>query len=148
MSAHSESLQLPDRHGPADSDQHAEFWEGKNVAILGLGNAALEVSDAAAPFANFVHIYTHSGGPPTVSWESHYVGSIRGIRASHLDGYLLKSLDVIDLPASYIVDPVSRCFRLTPLQNCLFTPDLQWQFRGKWRILQGCKLVQTGNTWR
>jgi hypothetical protein len=25
-----------------------------------------------------------------------------------------------------------------PLQNCRFTPELQWQSRGKWRILQGC----------
>jgi hypothetical protein len=32
---------------------------------------------------------------------------------------------------------------LTPLQHCLFTHELQWQFRGKWRILQGG--VQTGN---
>ena len=38
--------------------------EGKNVAILGLGNAALEVSDAASPYANYVHIFTHSGPPP------------------------------------------------------------------------------------
>ena len=25
---------------------------------------------------------------------------------------------------------VSERFRLTPLQNCLFTPELQWQFQG------------------
>jgi hypothetical protein len=97
--------ELPDAHGPVDGERHAEFWEGKNVAILGLGNAALEVSDAASPYANFVHIYTRSGKAPSVSWESHYVGSIRGIRASHLDGFLLKSLDFINLPASHFIDP-------------------------------------------
>ena len=97
--------ELPDKHGPVDSEHHAAFWEGKNVAILGLGNAALEVSDAASPYANFVHIYTRSGKAPSVSWESHYVGSIRGIRASHLDGFLLKSLDFINLPASHFIDP-------------------------------------------
>ena len=95
--------------GPLGSEQHAAFWEGKNVAIMGLGNAALEVSDAASPYANFVHIYTRSGRAPRVSWESHYVGSIRGIRASHLDGYLLKSLDVINQPASHYVDPEGAC---------------------------------------
>jgi hypothetical protein len=26
---------------------------------------------------------------------------------------------------------VSGCFPLIPLQNCLFAPELQWQFRGK-----------------
>ena len=31
-----------------------------------------------------------------------------------------------------------------PLQYCLFTPELQWQSRGKWRILQGC-LGQDGD---
>jgi hypothetical protein len=30
-----------------------------------------------------------------------------------------------------------------PLRNCPFTPELQWQSTGQWRILQGCKL--TGN---
>ena len=33
-------------------------------------------------------------------------------------------------------------FPWTPLQHCLFTPELQWQSRGKRRILQGC----TGET--
>jgi hypothetical protein len=38
---------------------------------------------------------------------------------------------------------VSERFPLTPLQNCLFTPELQWQSRGQRRILQGW--VQTGH---
>jgi hypothetical protein len=36
---------------------------------------------------------------------------------------------------------VSERLRLTPLQNCRFTPELQRQSRGECRILQGCKLV-------
>lgn len=118
--------ELPDKHGPVDSERHADFWEGKNVAILGLGNAALEVSDAASPHANFVHIYTRSGKAPSVSWESHYVGSIRGIRASHLDGFLLKSLDFINLPASHFIDPegmlIMPCgegWPTSPQQRCI-----------------------------
>ena len=30
--------------------------------------------------------------------------------------------------------PTGRCI---PLQHCLFTPELQWQSRGRWRISQG-----------
>ena len=86
-------------------------------------DAALEVSDAASPYANFVHIYTRSGKAPSVSWESHYVGSVRGIRASHLDGFLLKSLDFINLPASHFIDPegmlISPCGE-GAAQRCIF----------------------------
>ena len=39
---------------------------------------------------------------------------------------------------------VSERFRLTPLRNGLFTPELQWQSRGKRRILQECKLDTPG----
>jgi hypothetical protein len=35
-------------------------------------------------------------------------------------------------------------FRLTPLQYCLFTLELQWQSRGTRRILQGRKLETHG----
>jgi hypothetical protein len=38
---------------------------------------------------------------------------------------------------------VSERFRSAPLQHCLFTPELQWQSRGKRRISQGG--VPTGN---
>eukprot|EP01043_Picozoa_sp_COSAG02_P008201 COSAG02_NODE_258_length_26815_cov_12.034998_18_plen_356_part_00 len=133
--------ELPDKHGPVDSERHAEFWEGKNVAILGLGNAALEVSDAASPYANFIHIYTRSGKAPSVSWESHYVGSIRGIRASHLDGFLLKSLDFINLPASHFIDPegmlITPCgsgWPESPQQRCIF------------RLSNKGNIVQLGST--
>ena len=46
--------------------------------------------------------------------------------------------------ANLWVAKVSRRFRLIPLQYCLFTPELQWQSRGQWRILQGCKLETPG----
>ena len=39
---------------------------------------------------------------------------------------------------------VSRRFRFPPLHKCMFTPGLQWQSRGKWRILQGCKPERPG----
>ena len=89
----------------------------------------------------FVHIYTRSGKAPSVSWESHYVGSIRGIRASHLDGFLLKSLDFINLPASHFIDPegmlITPCgsgWPDTPQQRCIF------------RLSNKGKIVQLGST--
>jgi hypothetical protein len=39
---------------------------------------------------------------------------------------------------------VSGRFRLRPLQNWLFTPELQWQSMGKWRILEGCERARSG----
>jgi hypothetical protein len=36
---------------------------------------------------------------------------------------------------------------VTPFQYCLFTPELQWQSRGKWRILQGCKQGLSRDLW-
>ena len=35
-------------------------------------------------------------------------------------------------------------FPVDPLQNCLFAPELQWQSRGKRRILQGCQRETPG----
>ena len=33
---------------------------------------------------------------------------------------------------------------MIPLRKCLFTPELQWQFRGKRRVSQGCKRETLG----
>jgi hypothetical protein len=39
---------------------------------------------------------------------------------------------------------VSERFSVIPLQDWLFTPELQWQSRGKWRILQECNGKRSG----
>ena len=39
---------------------------------------------------------------------------------------------------------MSERFRLIPLRYRLFTPELQWQSRGKRRISQGCNLETPG----
>ena len=69
---------------------------------------------------------------PTVSWETHYVGSIRAIRSQQLDGYLLKSLDIIDLPATHQVGEESmiltRCVNKTKI--CI------WRLSNKGRMVQ------------
>jgi hypothetical protein len=48
------------------------------------------------------------------------------------------------MPFGIVVDSgrlpiVSGNFPLNPLRYRLFTPELQWQSRGKRRISQGCK---------
>ena len=40
---------------------------------------------------------------------------------------------------------VSERFWLVPRRNCLFTPELRWQPRGKRRILQVCKRDTLGS---
>ena len=60
------------------------------------------------------------------------------------------SLQIMNEPfaGNFFADPLLResgvSRGLTPLQNCLFTPELQWQSRGKWRTLQGCQLETLG----
>jgi cation diffusion facilitator CzcD-associated flavoprotein CzcO len=34
-----------------------EIFEGKSVAVLGMGNSAFEIANAAADYANYVHIW-------------------------------------------------------------------------------------------
>lgn len=34
-----------------------EMFEGKTVAIIGLGNAGMETADSITPYANYVHMY-------------------------------------------------------------------------------------------
>ena len=77
-----------------------EEFEGKRVAVLGLGNAAFETATAMEDYASFVHLFyprhdfLRSGKSwPHLSWETRYVGSLRAARAKPLDAYLLKSLD-------------------------------------------------------
>jgi hypothetical protein len=83
-----------------------EIFEGKRVAIIGLGNAAFETAMAAEDYASFVHFfYAHHGrsgwGWPQLSWETRYVGSPRAARLKPLDAYLLKSLDGF-VPRSHV----------------------------------------------
>jgi hypothetical protein len=49
-------------------------------------------------------------------------------------GWLGQRLDILREMA------VSERLRLIPLRDCLFTPELQWQPRGKGQILRGCEL--------
>ena len=46
-------------------------WEGRNVAILGIGNAAMETAAAISPYANFVHMYARGGAVPKAKSPLH-----------------------------------------------------------------------------
>ena len=101
-----------------------DFMEAKSVAIFGLGNSAFEVANAAADYANYVHVWPTRDKVwdwPHNSWESRYVGSLRAIRTGHLDGYLLKSLDGLPLGNSIVATKdrlmIKPCF---DTQLCMF----------------------------
>ncbi|XP_063886508.1 FAD-dependent oxidoreductase domain-containing protein 2-like [Scylla paramamosain] len=67
------------------------FYEGKNVLILGRGNAAFETADAIYGSTNMVHMVSRSRA--RLSWNTHYVGDLRAVNNGLLDTYQLKSLD-------------------------------------------------------
>jgi hypothetical protein len=94
--------------GYEDLPEDGEAFEGKAVAVFGMGNAAFETADAVGMYSNYIHMYTgrkrrSDKGEPSgksteqefTSWESRYVGNLRAINAGMLDAYLLKSLDGI-----------------------------------------------------
>lgn len=68
-----------------------EFYEGKNVLILGKGNSAGEAFDMITNSANHIHLISRS--LVRLSIFTHYVGDLRGINSRFLDQYQLKSLD-------------------------------------------------------
>jgi hypothetical protein len=99
-----------------------DIFEGKAVAVFGMGNAAFEVAGAAEDFANYVHVFNTRGEPSlSFSWETRYVGSPRASRINLLDGYLLKSLDALPLGKKLHASPtrlmIQSCFGT---KKCLF----------------------------
>ena len=79
-----------------------ESFQDQAVAVLGMGNAAMETADSLSEWASYVHIYGVRQPPPWrgvrdksdfVAWESRYVGNVRAVNAQPLDSYMLKSLD-------------------------------------------------------
>ncbi|PVD38202.1 hypothetical protein C0Q70_00813 [Pomacea canaliculata] len=70
---------------------HPEDYEGKSVLVLGRGNSAFEVADGIYGVTNLIHMVARSR--VRLSWETHYVGDLRGVNNALLDTYQLKSLD-------------------------------------------------------
>ena len=67
--------------GYEDLPPTGDIFEGKSVAILGLGNAAFETANAAENYANYIHMWpTREYKWPYASWESRYDGNLRATR--------------------------------------------------------------------
>ena len=99
-----------------------DLFESKSVAILGLGNAAFETANAAENYANYVHMWpTRPYGWPYASWESRYDGNLRAIRANILDGYLLKSLDLLPMANQIEATPDRMTIHKCGDKVCMFT---------------------------
>ncbi|KAK7074707.1 FAD-dependent oxidoreductase domain-containing protein 2, partial [Halocaridina rubra] len=77
--------------GYENIDTDPSVYEGKNVLILGRGNAAFETADNIYGMTNMVHMVSRSRA--RLSWNTHYVGDLRAINNGLLDTYQLKSLD-------------------------------------------------------
>ena len=69
--------------GYEDLHESGEEFEGKTVAVIGMGNAAMETVNALSPYANFVHLYAsrRSQRGHFVSWESRYAQ--QSLRSAH-----------------------------------------------------------------
>lgn len=73
-------------HNPDD-------YEGLKVLILGKGNSGFETADMMVGSTGFVHLMSRSR--VKLSWNTHYVGDLRGVNNQILDTYQLKSLDAL-----------------------------------------------------
>eukprot|EP00505_MAST-04D_sp_SCG-Rhode-Island_P000136 Stramenopile-MAST_4_protein_136 len=85
---------LPGVERYIDVDASNERYENETVLIVGNGNAGLETAKALANTAGKVTIVFRS--PLKFAWRSHYVGNARSVNLDFVDGYLLKSLDLLD----------------------------------------------------
>jgi hypothetical protein len=49
--------------GYEDLPPTGESFEGQAVAVLGMGNGAMETADALGPYVNYVHLFAGRGPP-------------------------------------------------------------------------------------
>ena len=66
-------------------------FEGQDVLILGTANAAFETATHLYDVTASVNLISRHR--LRLSWETHYVGDVRGVNNEVLDSYMLKSLD-------------------------------------------------------
>ncbi len=70
-----------------------DFYKNKTVAIVGAGQTAFECAKAIyGKTATTMMLYRN---PPSLSWNTHYVGHLRAINNEILDAYQHKSLDAL-----------------------------------------------------
>jgi len=106
---------------PADPDNYTN----QEVLVIGKGNAGFETAQAVYGRAARVHLVSRSR--LKMSWETHYVGHIRGVNNEILDSYQLKSMDTI----GYLVDATKLRFRRDPETNLIRVserkPSGEWE---------------------
>ena len=68
-------------------------YEGQDVLIIGRGNAALETANHI--YGRTARVNLISTTRVKLSWETHYVGHVRGINNEIMDSYMLKSMDIL-----------------------------------------------------
>ena len=70
-----------------------DLYKNKTVAIVGAGQTAFECAKAIyGKTATTMMLYRN---PPSLSWNTHYVGHLRAINNEILDAYQHKSLDAL-----------------------------------------------------
>ena len=78
-----------------------EFYKNKSVMIIGNGNSAFETANYLNDITSKISIYGRR--PPRLSWQTHYVGDIRGINNTIIDSYQLKSINVVQEATGYAI---------------------------------------------
>jgi thioredoxin reductase len=76
----------------SEVDPTSERYFNESVALIGAGNAGMEIATALQNTVGFIALMSDF----QFSWRSHYVGDVRSVNAQFVDGYLLKSLDYIN----------------------------------------------------
>lgn len=86
-----------------DVSMKPESFLGQRVLIIGKGNSAMEVADAALETAALIHVASPSS--VTLAWNSRHAGHVRANYVRLLDAYQLKTLNgSLDCQISNIVD--------------------------------------------
>jgi thioredoxin reductase len=106
-----------------DQQKWKDLFTGKDVAIIGLGNAAMEVAQALFPTAASVSMFGR--GPLRFSDKTHYPGDIRAHRRQVLDQFMLKMASVF---AVGLLEPE---FSVVPCQN-----NRRCILEGEWMALE------------
>eukprot|EP00854_Cymbomonas_tetramitiformis_P008795 gene8795-10422_t len=96
-----ENMRGQDEHGPLvhayeDVDLSRENFRGKEVLILGKGNAAFELASNISAVSAVTTVLSRT--ELRMAYMTHYPGDVRGLNSRFLDQYQLKSLDqIIDI---------------------------------------------------
>eukprot|EP00041_Stephanoeca_diplocostata_P035116 m.1226997 g.1226997 ORF g.1226997 m.1226997 type:complete len:835 (+) comp24641_c2_seq6:269-2773(+) len=97
---HKAYVPFPPTHDPDQVVEHyesvslnASAFDNKEVLVLGKGNAALEIARQLLPHTARIHVVSRSR--VHLSWETHYVGSLRAMNMQILESYQLKSMDTL-----------------------------------------------------